>query len=130
MPCRSSPKRLFAAVIGSPFSLNASPQPPPTHAPLASRPTIDGRPCQSSLNACALLARRLGELDECCSRRLPGQDRDPERGGEIEACRFAIAPQVDPLRIDAGHSPARSGTAEQAGSMPGNRVAMVFIHVF
>src|SRR5438552_18893858 len=130
MPCRSSPKRLLAPVIGSPSSLNASSQAPKIARPLGSRRSTTGRLCQSSLNGCALLARHLGELDEGCSRRLRSDDRDRDRGGEIEPRGLAVAPQIDPLRINAGHSPAWAAAAEQTMRVPRNRVAMVFVHMF
>src|ERR1700758_4024901 len=97
--------------------------------PPASRRSTTGRLCQSSLNGCALLARRLGELDEGGSRRLRGQDRDRNRGGEIEPRGFAAASQIDPLRIDAGHPPSWAAAAKEIVSVPRNRVAMVVIHV-
>src|SRR6266550_3127407 len=118
MPCRSSPKRLLAPIIAFFIErLLPGETKPAKHAPLGSRRSTTGRLCQSSLNGCALLARHVGELDEGGASRLRGQDRGCDRGGEIEPCGLAVAPQVDPFRIDAGHSPPRAAAAEQAVSI-------------
>src|SRR5271167_1121337 len=131
MPCRSSPKRLLAPVIGSPSSLTASSlfDQGRRVCPLGSRRIIHERTCQSSLSACALLARCVGELNERSARRLRGQDRAWDRGCKIEPRGFAVTPHIDPFRIDPGHPPTRAGATEQTARIVRNSVAVVFVHM-
>ena len=54
--------------------------------------------------------RRVGR-----ARRAPppGSGSGTGPGGEIEPRGLAVASQIDPFRIDAGHPPARAAAAEQ-----------------
>jgi len=81
---------------------------------------IHGRPCQSHLKRVRYFARVVGELDERGSRSLGRQHKARQKSSRAD---FAMAPQVDPLRIDAGHPPvsaaaAKQGVRRNSGSPP------------
>ena len=119
MPCRSSPKRLFVPVIGSSSSSNASSRLRPglqctSAAPAASAPYHNMSDCVKTPSTRARYCRASSA--SCNERaRAPPRGSAPGRG-EIEPGGFAVAPQIETFRIDAGHPPARRrrGRADRA----------------
>src|SRR6266851_399077 len=130
MRCCSRPKRLFSPVIGSSSSS--------TVPPLQTGPTEAGRRYRPGCRAVsytgdrvkvtstgALFARVVGELDERGSRSLGRQ----HKRGKIEPGDLAMAPQVDPLRVDAGHPPVSAAAAKQAFGVILDRLRVIRVHM-
>src|SRR6516165_6042060 len=130
MPCRSSPKRLFMPVIGSSSSsIGSSSLSPGRKSPSMASSQTDGSSYTGDrvrvTSTGALFARVVGELYQRGSRRLGRQ----HRRSELEPGDFPFAPQIDPIRIDAGHPPLCTAAVEQAPGILTNSLRVILVHM-
>src|SRR5215469_5972664 len=129
MSCRSSPKRLFVAVIGSPPSFDLLPvsgadRHRASGASQATALSQTDEPVKVRAIFC-LLARLYGELDKDGADCLRGQ----HRRRKFDPGDAATAAQVEPLRVDPGHPPTLFLAAEQFLRIKLYGVGMILVHM-
>jgi hypothetical protein len=118
MPCRSSPKRLFTPVIGSSSSsIGSSSQKRHYYHTISDRFDV--------ISTAALFPRVGGELHEHSSRPFCSVHRHRE----VDPGTLAATPEIDPFRIDTGHSPVSALATEQVPSAIDDDICVIFVHV-